>query len=84
MTQDEFLKKVSLVDEEASHRLQYISAKAVSCPIYAKLIHFHGKTGKFPETKAADVLTYFFSWHRTYEGSMYWTIVHEKLVENEL
>ena len=84
MEKEEFLEKVSLVDEEASHRLQYISAKATSCPIYAKLINFHGKAGKFPEAKASEVLRYLFSWRRTYEGSTYWAIVHDKLIEKEL
>ena len=84
MKKEEFFKRVSLVDEEAGHRLRYISAKATSCSIYAKLIHFHGEADKFPQTKAYDVLTYFFSWRRTYEGLMYWAIVHDKLVENEL
>ena len=84
MKKEEFFKRVSLVDEEAGHKLQYISAKATSCSIYANLIHFHGKATEFPEAKASKVLRYFFSWHRTYEGSIYWAIVHDKLVESGL
>ena len=79
MTKDEFIKNVSIVDEEAGDKLDNIINMSLAVQKYADLIEFGDAYARTTSTSAALIRT--FIWRKTLEGQGYWNNIYEKLRE---
>ena len=79
MTKDEFIKNVSIVDEEAGDKLDDIINMSLAVQKYADLIDFGDAYARTASTSKALIRT--FLWHNVIEGHDYWNNIYNKLKE---
>ena len=77
MTKDEFIKEVSIVDQEAGDKLDDIIHMASAFPKYSDQIDFGDGYSRTDKVHKALIRT--FIWDKAAEGHDYWNKVYKKL-----